>query len=129
MENVEVSVGGSATPLQHVAAPATPEQVCSLYRVKEPVPVIKFLRRHGFLVPLLLDAHVAIETVFGPGLQADLALRYDPRTSAPTMLYVRIPTQLSRQEAHQLLATLDEQWWNTALERADDKLMIDIMYV
>lgn len=93
-----------------------------------PEPAERYISRHAFLVPVLREARVAIERVFGDALER---LRYevfsDPETPEPTeQLYLHIGSRLPAPDAFALLTRLDQEWWLDAIDRAKGRLVITV---
>lgn len=86
-----------------------------------------FLRKHPFLVSVLIDAVPQIERVFGAIKHLKLELTHDPETvDDEGRLFIRIPTRLSWQEALGKLDSLDDSWWLEASRATDGRLCIDV---
>lgn len=100
-----------------------------LYILREPAEVIRFIKEHPFLAPLLLEAHSQIAKFFGPYPHVYLEIVADPEAAAgASQLVAFVSTPLSPDEALDILARLDESWWLEALQRAEGKLCITLEF-
>jgi len=98
----------------------------SIYTLREPRKVFRFLERNTFLAPLLIEAYPKLENRF-PDSQIFLEVDTDPEEGNDQQLLVLIATTSSPKEALRRLKELDEDWWLDALDRAQGKLCINLV--
>ncbi|MDQ2888077.1 MAG: hypothetical protein M3Y39_18560 [Chloroflexota bacterium] len=98
-----------------------------LYRFREPIKIHHFLENNLFLIPLLKEAYTNIRKYF-PYVQLFLKLVVDPEAIDDEQLVVFIAVEKDIDEASQALDRLDEEWWLSAMKRAQDKLCITLEF-
>jgi hypothetical protein len=82
------------------------------YILIEPVKVQKFLEKHSFLLPLLLEAPGRIHHFF-PNSPLSLRVMDDPELVEQEQLIISIPSDLEPQEAVNRQNQLDDEWWRS----------------
>ncbi|MDI6792306.1 MAG: hypothetical protein QME81_05485 [bacterium] len=98
-----------------------------LYAFRERGEVLWFLERYPFLGSLLLEASGKIGSYF-PDSQLFLEVFTDPETINNYQLVISIATNLAPNEAVERLEWFDEDWWLDALDRAQEKLCINVEF-
>lgn len=132
MSQTDLMQDGQVPPHLHMALTdeTASEWVAGIYQFNDPQPVSGFLRRHPFLVNLLIDAWPRIQSCFGSDAQAALELFKDPEeVNGEGKLFVLVQTSLPANEALNRLEKLDQDWWLDATARSQGRLNIDVEYV
>lgn len=104
------------------------QSIEEFYSFKKYLEVSMFLKKHGFLFPLLLQAPQYIWNYFGKGTSLTLEVVTDPEWG-DQQLVLGIQTNLDVHEALDRLDQLDEQWWIRASGASQGKLCIQLEYV
>jgi hypothetical protein len=94
-----------------------------LYEFKDDL-VESFLEENPSLADLLFQAYKVIPEYFGPDVEMALEVVADPEALGDQQLFVLIRTELTRKEARDRLAELDQAWWLSALSGAEGKMEI-----
>lgn len=105
------------------------EHLADVYALQDGLKVRAFLRRHPYLVPLLIDARQMISRHFGDEALVTLEVVQDPESEDDPELVAQIHTSAGSSEALHALQRFDEEWWLGALDRARCKLTIGIRHV
>lgn len=101
-----------------------------MYSFRKRRELMRFIREHAFLVPLLLEARPAIERHFGREARGVLRLFVDSEDlPAEPMLYAGVVTALSASEAAERLDHLDEDWWLDQSDRAQGHLCLTVEFL
>jgi hypothetical protein len=87
-----------------------------------------FLEQHPFLVPLLSEAHDAIQHYFGSSTPLALEVFTDPEVVGDQQLVALIQTDLPPAEALAKLDRFDKDWWLAASHESKGKLCIHLEY-
>jgi len=104
------------------------EELSQRYTMREPSKVRDFLRRHPFLMLLLLEAHEKVLAYFGAEARATLEIITDPEVEDDQELFVFVRTLLPPKEAFARLEQLDREWWLDASEKAQGKMCIHLRF-
>lgn len=99
-----------------------------LYTFRRHAEVSRFLKKHPFLVPLLLEAYSKFGNYFGPYPQVFLEVVTDPEAPDDRELFALIYTSLTPDEALDRLERLDKGWWLEASHRSQGKLCIHLEF-
>jgi len=89
------------------------------------LPLLAFLLRHKFLIPILSEAPEHIRDIFGYETKLSLDLDRDPEGKFEE-LFVVVKTMGSTEEAIDLLGKLDEVWFLKVLPKTRNQLNITI---
>ncbi len=100
-----------------------------LYTFRRPVEVLRFLERHPFLVPLLVEAYSKFGNYFGPYPRAFLEVVTDPEAPDDRELFALICTSLTPDEMLDRLDRFDRDWWLDASHTAQGKLCVDVEFL
>ena len=101
-----------------------------MYGFRNRQDVMRFVREHPFLLPLLLEARPAIERHFGGDATVIIRLFADSEDAAAgPMLYAGIVTAMSASEAAERLDQLDEDWWLDHSDRAQGLLCLTVEFL
>jgi hypothetical protein len=98
------------------------------YELVDPDEVEKYVRRHPFLVPLLIEAPDRITDLFGPhsGLVLEAPVFSDDGTQH---LYLTVRTSNGVDVARTRRERLEEGWWLDAMRQARARMTVDIELV
>ena len=92
------------------------------YTLRDQVEVWQFLRRHSFLVQLLLDTHREIKAYF-PNSEVFLDMSIEPEEADDKEnLIGSIATDLPSDEAIETLEKFYDNWWWQASKKADGRV-------
>ncbi len=100
-----------------------------IFALRQPREVTEFLEEHPHLGSLLLEAYNHIQEHFGPRPQVTLDVVIDPEATDDRILYLFIATPLPPENALEKLDRFDEEWWLSALDRAQGKLCVHVEYL
>lgn len=100
-----------------------------LYTFRRRVEVSRFLQRHPFLVPVLLEAYSEIENHFGLYSQVFLELVSDPEVQGLVELFGYIVTRLAPEEAGKRLQRFDRDWFLNQLPHVKGLLNFDVEFL
>lgn len=89
------------------------------------LPLLAFLLRHKFLIPILSEAPEHIRNIFGYKIKLSLDLDRDPEGEFEE-LFVVIRTMRPAEEAIDLLGKLDEVWFLKVLPKTRNQLNITV---
>lgn len=115
-------------PVQHLK-PATVRSIESLYTLREPAEVFKFLEDHPQLVETLLEAPDHIRKYFG---ETELVLEVvtDPDIEELTQdLFLYIRVDLEPEEGLSRLDQLDDDWGFEAYRENQGEFIIHLEYI
>lgn len=134
MENLESVSNNSAVAdvLQNGFASRTrthAEILARDYEIKNPAQVAEFIGENLFLLELLEEIPSEIFVYFGNDQRLQLEILSEPDFPGSKELWVSVLTELSAQEARQIMDKFDQNWWLGNLDRADCKLNIALKYV
>ncbi len=105
------------------------KKIEQLYTLKdrEPGEVLQFIKKHSFLIPLLLEAPQNIHQLF-PNAPLILAIYIDPESSSQDddELVLRIKTDMDPEESIDVLEELDDAWWLKASSISQGKMFINL---
>jgi len=109
--------------------PLSPEirKILNTFSITEEqiLPLLAFLLRHKFLIPILSQAPEHIRDIFGYGTKLSLDLDRDPEGKFEE-LFVVVKTMGSTEEAIDLLGKLDEAWFLKVLPKTRNQLNITV---
>ncbi len=119
--------GQSSSILTVGISQADSDRLKQFYTFRDPKRVVKFLEKHPFLVPLLLEAPTEIKHYF-PGDELFLEAVIDPEAVSPEdeELFLLIVTQIDPEESVEKLWELDNKWWLKASGKSRNKLEISL---
>ena len=89
--------------------------------------VLRLLRAHPLLQPLLWEAAERVAGFFGPVTMV-LDIDIDPEGDVEPRLCLGIVTDLEPEQALEKLDLFDAAWWLDAMQQANDKLCITLAY-
>jgi len=117
----ELAFRRSAEQAQRAYFPIT-DPVFEVYPVAEPhtISVICFLRRHAYLIPILLEARPYLDTIFGQA-RCHLEIERDPE-GGPGELFAVIDMQGAPEEGVKLLRRFDDEWFSRVAKRTHHRL-------
>ncbi|MDI6781100.1 MAG: hypothetical protein QME49_03200 [bacterium] len=94
------------------------------YKVQSEDEIISFIRKHPFLLPILVDAPVEIYRIFPrDDVKLELELHHDSEEDYDE-LFVVIKSPYSPQKARKSMDKLDETWFLEIMDRTKNKLCI-----
>lgn len=96
-----------------------------LYQFRNCDEVKDYLRRHDYVVSVLLEAPERIKSYFGRDAQVALEVITYP-DDGDRKLFAFILTLPPVEQALNLRDQLDEEWWLEASERAQGQLILDV---
>jgi hypothetical protein len=91
--------------------------------------VSRFIERHPFLVPKLLEAYSKIESCFGLYPQVRLEVVNDPEVQGLVELFGYIVTKLTPEEAGKRLRRFDQDWLLNQLPQIKGLLNFDVEFL
>jgi hypothetical protein len=100
-----------------------------LYTFRNGVEVSRFIERHPFLVPVLVEAYSKIENYFGFYPQIFLEVVNDPEVQGLVELFGYIVTRLSPEEAGKRLRRFDQDWFLNQLPQVKGLLNFDVEFL
>jgi hypothetical protein len=100
-----------------------------LYTFRRRAEVSRFLERHSFLVPLLLEAYSRFGYYFGPYPQVFLEVVRDPEVQGLVELFGYIVTRLTPEEAGKQLRRFDRDWFLHQLPHVKGLLNFDVEFL
>lgn len=101
-------------------------QIEATYALPDHDPVVRYLERYAFLIPILVEASEIIPRFFPKGTKVALRLIPDREAMAHEDLFGIIHTSLPPDEALDRLDQLDEAWWLATAVSARGKLTLDV---
>ena len=106
---------------------ADSDRLKQFYTFRDPERVERFLEKHPFLIPLLLEAPTEIERYF-PGDELFLEAVIDPEAASleDEELFLLIVTNIDPEESVEKLWELDENWWLKVSSKLRNKLEITL---
>lgn len=104
------------------------DRLRSLYSIEKLKVVDFFLTLNSFLVKLLFEACTVLRRFF-PEEILSLVHRIDPEVSNDEKLLLYVKTRSPVKETLELLDEFEEVWWIDNLNRANNKLLIDIEFI
>ena len=93
--------------------------------------MVRFLKFHPHLVPLLIEARPIIVRHFGPDTPVRLEAVIDPESEAEdgdAPLFATVRTHLEPETARPRLRSFDREWWLANLRRSDHRLELGLSY-
>ncbi|NOT63494.1 MAG: hypothetical protein HOP19_25060 [Acidobacteria bacterium] len=99
------------------------ESLRDSFELRDEAKVKRYLQQYDFLLPVLLEAPAQIARFFPASTRLALEVSWDP-SDATSMLCVRVPTQLSADEAYDQMDKLDAEWSYAASEYTDGRMII-----
>ncbi len=109
-----------------VASSRKLDLLSDLYRFDDIQSVTAFLSAYPFLIDLLIEANVMIQTFFESVNDTLLELDDDPETGDGKRLYVVVRTSLPIEIAMSRLDELEQRWWRGVRDRARDLVTFDV---
>jgi|SRR5690348_15075059 hypothetical protein len=109
-------------------APISPVDLAQLedhYTFRDRPTVLRFLRKHPFLVPLLREGADQVQRYF-PDTPLLLEFYRDAEESGLNHLVVHIVTDRSLDQALEQLDRFGEDWWLNVITEAQMKLDFDV---
>jgi len=106
-----------------------PRSLERLYTFRRRAEVSRFLERHPFLVPLLLEAYSEMRNYFGLYPQVFLEVVSDPEVQGLVELFGYIVTRLTPEEAGRRLHRFDRDWFLNQLPRVKGLLNFDVEFL
>lgn len=100
-----------------------------LYTFRKRVGVARFIERHPFLVPVLLEAYSNIENYFGLYPQVFLEVVSDPEVQGLVELFGYIATRLTPEEVGKQLQRFDQDWFLNQLPHVKGLLNFDVEFL
>jgi len=100
-------------------------QLDELYQFRNHDEVKDYLRRHDYVVNVLVEAPERIKSRFGRDTQVALEVITDPE-DGDIKLFAFVLTPPPVEQALDLRDQLDEEWWLEASERAQGQLILDV---
>ena len=100
-----------------------------LYTFRKHVEVSRFLERHPFLVPVLVEAYSKFGNYFGPYPRVSLEVVRDPEVQGLVELFGYIVTRLTPEEAGERLQGFDRGWFLNQLPRVKGLLNFDVEFL
>ena len=100
-----------------------------LYTFRRRAEVSRFLEKHPFLIPLLLEAYSKIEGCFGLYPQVCLEVVNDPEVQGLVELFGYIVTRLSPEEAGKRIQRFDRDWFLNQLPHVQGLLNFDVEFL
>lgn len=100
-------------------------QLDELYQFRNHDEVKDYLRRHDYVVNVLVEAPEQIKSRFGRDTQIALEVITDPE-DGDVKLFAFVLTPPPVERALDLRDQLDEEWWLEASERAQGQLILDV---
>jgi hypothetical protein len=100
-----------------------------LYTFRNGVEVSRFIERHPFLVPVLVEAYSKIESCFGLYPQVFLEVVNDPEVQGLVELFGYIVTRLSPEETGKRLRKFDQDWFLNQLPHVKGLLNFDVEFL
>jgi hypothetical protein len=101
-------------------------QGCQFRNPTERANVARFLMKHKFLIPVILEAFPKIQNFFGDETVALLSLVVDPEDEDFQELFISIVTDRPIDEALDLLDQFDEEWFLDVLPETKNLLNVTI---
>ena len=106
-------------------SPADIAQLDELYTIRDRATVLPFLRKHSFILPLLIEGAAQARRYF-PEAQLFLEFYCDFEEAALNHLVVRVASALSPDQALKQLDRLADNWWLEVIPEAQMKLDFDL---
>jgi hypothetical protein len=100
-----------------------------LYTFRRQAEVSRFLERHSFLVPLLLEAYGEIGNCFGLYPHVFLEVVSDPEVQGLVELFGYVVTRLTPEEAGKRLQRFDRDWFLNQLPQVKGLLNFDVEFL
>jgi hypothetical protein len=100
-----------------------------LYTFRRGEEVSRFVERHPFLVPVLLEAYSKIENYFELHPQVFLEVVRDPEVQGLVELFGCIGTRLTPEEAGERLQRFDWDWFLNQLPQVKGLLNFDVEFL
>jgi len=100
-----------------------------LYSFRKGVEVSRFIERHPFLVPVLVEAYSKIENYFGFYPQIFLEVVNDPEVQGLVEVFGYIVTKLTPEEAGKQLQRFDQDWFLNQLPRVKGIVNFDVEFL
>jgi hypothetical protein len=100
-----------------------------LYTFRRRAEVSRFIERHPFLVPVLVEAYSKIENYFGPYPQVFLEVVNDLEVQGLVELFGYIVTRLTPEEAGKRLRRFDQDWFLNQLPQIKGLLNFDVEFL
>jgi hypothetical protein len=100
-----------------------------LYTFRRGEEVSRFVERHPFLIPALLEAYSRIENYFGLHPQVFFEVVRDPEVQGLVELFGCIVTRLAPEEAGEQLQRFDRDWFLDQLPRVKGLLNFDVEFL
>jgi hypothetical protein len=125
---VDGAVYDSSIGISYTNLPQIEALICCLddwYQFRDRPEVKAFLKRHCFLITVLLNALAQIKSRFGQETQIALEVVHDPE-DGDSKLFAFVLTSLSVSEALTMRDRMDEEWWLEASEGAKGQLILDV---
>lgn len=121
-----LSLAAMLRPLAEAAPADKADELESLrdsFELRDEAKVKRYLQKYDFLLPVLHEVPAQIARFFPASTRLALEVSWDP-DDATSMLCVRVPTQLSADEAYDQMDKLDAEWWYAASEHTDSRMII-----
>ena len=100
-----------------------------LYTFRRRVEVSRFLERHPFLVPVLVEAYSKFGNYFGPYPRVSLEVVRGPEVQGLVELFGYIVTRLTPEEAGERLQRFDRGWFLNQLPHVKGLLNFDVEFL
>jgi hypothetical protein len=100
-----------------------------LYTFRRRAEVSRFLERHSFLAPLLLEAYSKFGNYFGPYPRVFLEVVRDPEVQGFVELFGYVVTRLTPEEAGRRLQRFDQDWFLNQLPQVRGLLNFDVEFL
>jgi len=100
-----------------------------LYTFRRHTEVSRFLEKHPFLVPVLVEAYSKFGNCFGPYPRVSLEVVKDPEVQGLVELFGYIVTRLTPEEAGKRLQRFDRDWFLDQLPHVKGLLNFDVEFL
>jgi hypothetical protein len=101
----------------------------SVYVLRRPEEVSRFLESNSYLGPILIEAYEKIQDYFGPRPDVALEVVRDPEVRGLIQLVGYIVTDITPEEAGRRLQQFDRGWLLHEIHRARGVLNFDVEFV
>jgi len=121
--------GGGIERANYVLDEKDFEYLNAVYQTDQPFVVKDYLKKHPFVMRLLIDAYPRLRLHFGPQAAVVLQLVEEPEAAKSNELFAVVRTSMPVEQAMSAQEAFDVAWWFDAARQAKGRLNFTTEYL